>query len=130
MRLLNRTYSTYRTYYLTYRTDLTYNLLAILTTAWRILTMNDRKPDLIPAHGGYRKLKSYQQAELVYDATVKFCDRFIDTRSRTHDQMVQGQTPVGVQIVANRFREDLCLRAAETIEARGTPPAPIDPRTM
>ncbi|HKE56261.1 MAG TPA: four helix bundle suffix domain-containing protein [Pyrinomonadaceae bacterium] len=47
------------------------------------------RPDLIPAHGGYRKLKSFQQAELVYDATVKFCDRFIDVRSRTHDQMVQ-----------------------------------------
>ena len=44
---------------------------------------------LIPAHGGYRQLKSFQQAELVYDATVKFCDRFIDKRSRTHDQMVQ-----------------------------------------
>ncbi len=46
-------------------------------------------PSLIPAHGGYRQLKSFQQAELVYDATVKFCDRFIDKRSRTHDQMVQ-----------------------------------------
>lgn len=44
---------------------------------------------LIPAHGGYRQLKSFQQAELVYDATVKFCDRFINPRSRTHDQMVQ-----------------------------------------
>ena len=39
-----------------------------------------------------------------------------------------GQTPVGVQIVAGRYREDLCLRAGEVIEARGTPPAPIDPR--
>jgi len=39
-----------------------------------------------------------------------------------------GQTPVGVQVVANRYREDLCLRAGEEIEARGTPPAPIDPR--
>jgi Asp-tRNA(Asn)/Glu-tRNA(Gln) amidotransferase A subunit family amidase len=39
-----------------------------------------------------------------------------------------GQTPVGVQIVASRYREDLCLRAGEAIEARGTPPAPIDPR--
>jgi four helix bundle protein len=46
-------------------------------------------PNLIPPHGGYRQLKSFQQAELVYDATVKFCDRFIDSRSRTHDQMVQ-----------------------------------------
>lgn len=46
-------------------------------------------PQLIPPHGGYRKLRSYQTAELVYDATVAFCDRFIDKRSRTHDQMVQ-----------------------------------------
>ena len=46
-------------------------------------------PGLIPPHGGYRKLKSYQNAEIVYDATVKFCDRFVDRRSRTHDQMVQ-----------------------------------------
>jgi restriction system protein len=44
---------------------------------------------LIPAHGGYRELKSYQNAEIVYDGTVKFCDKFIDRRSRTHDQMVQ-----------------------------------------
>jgi restriction system protein len=44
---------------------------------------------LIPPHGGYRELKSFQHAELVYDSTVKFCDRFIDRRSRTHDQMVQ-----------------------------------------
>ena len=44
---------------------------------------------LIPAHGGYRALKSYQNAEIVYDATVKFCDKFIDRRSRTHDQMIQ-----------------------------------------
>jgi four helix bundle protein len=45
--------------------------------------------NLIPSHGGYRELKSFQNAELVYDATVKFCDRFIDRRSRIHDQMMQ-----------------------------------------
>lgn len=44
---------------------------------------------LITAHGGYRDLKSFQHAELVYDATARFCDRFIDKRSRTFDQMVQ-----------------------------------------
>ena len=38
-----------------------------------------------------------------------------------------GKSPVGVQIVAGRYREDLCLGAGEAIEARGTPPAPIDP---
>lgn len=46
-------------------------------------------PQLITPHGGYRELQSYQMAEIVYDATVKFCNRFIDRRSRTHDQMVQ-----------------------------------------
>ena len=46
-------------------------------------------PGFIPPHGGYDKLKSYQMSVLVYDATVKFCDRFIDPKSRTHDQMVQ-----------------------------------------
>lgn len=50
---------------------------------------NKPSPGLIPPHGGYRELKSYQNAEIVYDATVAFCDRFIDRRSRTHDQMVQ-----------------------------------------
>ena len=45
---------------------------------------NHLKPDpLIPPHGGYRDLKSYQMAEIVFDATMVFCDRFIDRRSRT-----------------------------------------------
>jgi len=44
---------------------------------------------LIPPHGGYRELQSYQMAEIAFDGTVAFCDRFIDRRSRTHDQMVQ-----------------------------------------
>jgi four helix bundle suffix protein len=47
------------------------------------------KTKLISTHGGYRKLRSYQMAEIVYDGTVKYCNRFIDKRSRTHDQMVQ-----------------------------------------
>jgi amidase len=38
-----------------------------------------------------------------------------------------GRTPVGVQIVSGRYREDLCLLAGEAIEAGGTPPSPIDP---
>jgi len=44
---------------------------------------------VIGAHGGYRELKSYKGAEIIYDATVAFCDRFVDKKSRTHDQMVQ-----------------------------------------
>src|SRR3990172_4022857 len=50
--------------------------------------MTEHDP-LIPKHGGYRKLKSFQIAQLVYDITVRFCDRYIERRSRTHDQMVQ-----------------------------------------
>ncbi|MBE2241061.1 MAG: four helix bundle protein [Caldilineaceae bacterium] len=54
---------------------------------------------LIPQHGGYRNLKSFQLAQLVYDVTVRFCDRYIDKRSRTHDQMVQAARS-GVQNIA------------------------------
>lgn len=44
----------------------------------------------IPAHGGFQALKSYQKAVIVYDATVRFCDRFIAKRGdRTRDQMIQ-----------------------------------------
>ena len=38
-----------------------------------------------------------------------------------------GRVPVGVHVVAGRYREDLCLLAGEAIEAGGTPPSPIDP---
>ena len=42
-----------------------------------------------PAHGGYEDLLSFQKARIVFDGTVRFCDRFVDKRSRTRDQMVQ-----------------------------------------
>jgi four helix bundle suffix protein len=54
---------------------------------------------LIPTHGGYRKLKSFQMAQLCYDVTARFCDRYIEKRSRTHDQMVQAARS-GVQNIA------------------------------
>lgn len=54
---------------------------------------------LIPLHGGYRKLKSFQVAQLVYDVTVRFCDRYIERGSRTRDQMVQAARS-GVQNIA------------------------------
>jgi four helix bundle suffix protein len=59
----------------------------------------NNKNDLIPRHGGYRKLRSFQTAQLAYDLTVVFCNRFIDKRSRTHDQMVQAARS-GVQNIA------------------------------
>lgn len=46
------------------------------------------RPGLRPS-GGYRQLRSFQVTTIIYDATVAFCERFVDKRSRTVDQMVQ-----------------------------------------
>ena len=54
---------------------------------------------LIPQHGAYRKLKSFQLARLIYDVTVRFCERYVDRKSRTRDQMVQAARS-GVQNIA------------------------------
>lgn len=43
----------------------------------------------IPPHGGYEELLSYQKAKIVYDGTARFCERFLQKRDRTYDQMVQ-----------------------------------------
>lgn len=67
---------------------------------------------LIPPHGGYEKLRSYQAAQLVYDATVLFCDRFIDKRSRTHDQMVQAARS-GVRNIAEGSMASATSRKTE-----------------
>ena len=55
--------------------------------------------DLFPRHGGFRQLRSFQVAQQVYDGTTVFCNKFIDRRSRTHDQMVQAARS-GVQNIA------------------------------
>ncbi|MBN2346376.1 MAG: four helix bundle protein [Candidatus Aminicenantes bacterium] len=67
---------------------------------------------LIPPHGGYRKLRSFQSAQLAYDLTVIFCDRFIDKRSRTHDQMVQAARS-GVQNIAEGSMASATSKKAE-----------------
>ena len=60
--------------------------------------MADREP-VIAKHGGYRHLKSFQVAQLVFDVTARFCERYIDKRSRTRDQMAQAARS-GVQNIA------------------------------
>jgi len=52
-------------------------------------TPTGEREGLIPKHGGFENLKTFQLAELIYDITVRFCDRYINPRSRTHDQMEQ-----------------------------------------
>ncbi len=44
---------------------------------------------IIPAHGGYRNLKSFQMATIVYDLTLIFIKKYIPIGSRTNDQMHQ-----------------------------------------
>jgi four helix bundle suffix protein len=46
-------------------------------------------PGFIPPHGNYRELLSYQKAEVVYDLTFRFAQRFLTRGDRTIDQMVQ-----------------------------------------
>jgi four helix bundle suffix protein len=47
------------------------------------------QPSFIPPHGHYQVLLSYQKAEVVYDITYRFCERFLNRGDRTIDQMVQ-----------------------------------------
>src|SRR6476661_10594929 len=47
------------------------------------------RPGFIPPHGNYRELLSYQKAEVIYDLTFRFCQRFLSKGDRTIDQMVQ-----------------------------------------
>ena len=49
--------------------------------------------------GGYRKLKSFQLAQLCFDITVRFVELYIPKNSRTVDQMVQAARS-GVQNIA------------------------------
>lgn len=107
-----------------------------------------REESLIPKHGGYRKLKSFQIAQLIYDVTVRFCNRYIDRRSRTHDQMVQAarsgvqniaegsvasgtskKMEIKLTNVARASLEELRLDYEDFLRQRGLPHwAPEDPR--
>ena len=60
------------------------------------MTDKTNRTNLIPPHGGYRSLKSYQTTTLIYDLTVEFCNSYMTYKTdmtnkshRTYDQMVQ-----------------------------------------
>jgi four helix bundle suffix protein len=90
--------------------------------------------------GGYRKLRSFQTTSVIYDATVSFCDRFMDKRSRTVDQMVQAarsgrqniaegsrasaassQTELRLINVARASLDELLLDFEDFLRQRGLP---------
>jgi hypothetical protein len=53
---------------------------------------HSNEPGFIPPHGNYRELLSYQKAEVVYDITFRFCQRFLSKGDRTIDQMGKQRT--------------------------------------
>ncbi len=98
------------------------------------------REELIPQHGGYRHLKSFQVAQLAYDVTVRFCDRYVDRFSRTKDQTVQAprsgmlniaegsqasatskKTEIKLTQVARASLEELKLDYEDFLRQRGLP---------
>lgn len=56
--------------------------------------MNNNHPHpFLPQGGGYRRLRAYKVAEMVYDLTYFFAHRFLEKGDRTIDQMVQAARP-------------------------------------
>jgi four helix bundle suffix protein len=62
--------------------------------------------------GGYRELRSFQMATVIYDATYWFCERFLEPRSRMSDQMVQAARS-GRQNIAEGSRASAASSQAE-----------------
>jgi four helix bundle suffix protein len=52
-------------------------------------TEQNNTPGFIPPHGGYRKLLTYQKAQIIYDGTVYFTGKYFPKYDRTISQMIQ-----------------------------------------
>src|SRR5436305_5173142 len=66
---------------MSYRTHATY--------LERMNKLGHSSETFIPPHGGYAGLLAYRKAVVVFQGTVRFCERFLDKRDRTIDQMIQ-----------------------------------------
>jgi restriction system protein len=111
---------------------------------------NTAKKMRLRPSGGYRNLRSFQTTSIIYDATVSFCDRFMDKRSRTVDQMAQAarsgrqniaegsrasatstQTELRLINVARASLDELLLDFEDFLRQRGLPQwAKDDPRAL
>ncbi len=99
----------------------------------------------IRSSGGYRQLASFQTATLIYDSTVWFCEKFVNARSRTVDQMIQAarsgrqniaegsraaatssQTELRLVNVARASLEELLLDYEDYLRHRRLPLWPAD----
>ena len=50
---------------------------------------DEAPPGFLPKIGKYQTLLTYRKAEIIYDFTCRFCDRFLSRGDRTIDQMEQ-----------------------------------------
>lgn len=63
-------------------------LCYIMATFGKTTDMN-AKYSLVQSNRNYTSLLCYQKALVIYDLTYHFCERFLDKRDRTYDQMIQ-----------------------------------------
>jgi four helix bundle suffix protein len=66
----------------------------------------------LPKGGNYRELLSYRKAEVLYDFTHRFCERFLKKGDRTIDQMVQAARS-GKQNIAEGSKASLTSTETE-----------------
>jgi four helix bundle suffix protein len=109
------------------------------------MTNSANSPGFIPPHGGYQNLRSFQMARVVYDGTVRFCERFLKKNDRTCDQMVQAarsgkqnilegcqasgtskETELKLINVARASLEELLEDYRDSLRTRGAPLWPKD----
>lgn len=80
-----------------------------------------REFSFLPPHGNYRKLLSYRKAEVIYDITYDFCNRFLRRGDRTIDQMVQaarsGKQNIAEGSVAARTSKETELKLTNVARA-------------
>lgn len=105
------------------------------------------KDGFIPKHGGYQNLLAFKRAEIVFDATVKFCADLLSKRDRTVDQMVQAarsgkqniaegsfasgtskETEIKLTNVARASLEELLIDYRDFLRTRGHSEWPKDHR--
>ena len=104
---------------------------------------------LLPRSGGYRKLISYQKAEVVYDLTFYFCNKYLKKNDRTVDQMVQAarsgkqniaegsaasatskETEIKLMNVAKASFEELLLDYMDYLRTRNYPIWEVDSKEV
>ena len=78
----------------------------------RMNSMDGMSHGFIPKHGGYRNLVVYRVAEIIYDFTFRFCNKYVKNQGRTYDQMVQAARS-GMQNIAEGSVDSGVSKASE-----------------